>query len=430
MPLVAQVVLAACLAILLLSTLIGRKDGGPSLPKPESLWCHSAVTWPIVVKAALGSFIFDQDADGGTSYTLVTYGPAAVMSFALLVRRVRGDAKLFAPGIWVFVAVLMSLPFALVGATGIGGVLPVLFMLPLLLHGDKMIPLAAWFASARWSLLLIVFAITVTAFVAPLNVVGVCRLDKCSMFGEVLTSPITNNGNFAGIAVAILLPLAILGLRMFPMMLTAVAGLAMVELSGSRSAAIAVWLVVAVVLLASKNWARRAWLAWMVLVATLAATVITAVGDFPRDFATWRGGLWIRARELFEESPVFGFGPYFWSKQPQETAFIANYSPHNFWLEVAVAGGVIGLLCLAVAGVALLRRVDKQERYAFVTAFIAILAIGILEAPVQPGKLGLSPFAHLLPLMIAGTLEPRLIRKAGAKAYGAGSVSPEVPSRR
>lgn len=399
----AQLVLAACLGILLLATLIARKAGVPALPKPEGLWFHAAVTWPIVVKAALGSFIFSQDADGGTSYTLVTYGPAAVMSIVLLTQRVRGDAKIFAPGVWTFIAVALSLPFALTGSTGIGGILPVLFVLPLLLRGAEPIPLASWFKSVRWSLLLIVVAITGTAFVAPLNVVGVCRLDKCSIFGEVLTSPITNNGNFAGVAVAILLPLALLGLGKFPMLLTAIAGLAMVELSGSRSAAIAAWIVAAVVLMASKNWSRRSWIAGTVLIATLAASIVTAVGDFPPDFATWRGGLWIRARELFAESPVFGFGPYFWSKQPLEASFIANYSPHNFWLDIAVSGGVIGLVCMAAAGITLLRRVDKQERYAFVLAFIALLAIGILEAPIQPGKLGLAPFAHVLPLMIAAS---------------------------
>lgn len=399
----AQLALAACLGILLLASLIARNGGSPSLPKTDGLWFHATVTWPIVVKTALGSFIFSQDADGGTSYVLVTYGPAAVMSLVLLARRVRGDAKIFAPGVWTFIAVALSLPFALTGSAGIGGILPVLFILPMLFRGSDPFPLSAWFKSVRRSLLLIVSAITGTAFVAPLNVIGVCRLDKCSMFGEVLTSPITNNGNFAGLAVAILLPFALLGLPKFPMLMTAAAGLAMVELSGSRSAAIAAWIVTAVVMLSSKNWSRRSWIAGTVLFATLAASIVTAVGDFPPSFATWRGGLWIRARELFFESPVFGFGPYYWSEQPQEVSFIANYSPHNFWLEAAVSGGVIGLVCMAAAGITLLRSVDKQERYAFVMAFVALLAIGILEAPIQPGKLGLAPFAHLLPLMIAAT---------------------------
>ncbi|BCW64215.1 hypothetical protein StoSoilB22_31880 [Arthrobacter sp. StoSoilB22] len=35
--------------------------------------------------------------------------------------------------------------------------------------------------------------------------------------------------------------------------------------------------------------------------------------------------------------------------------------------------------------------------------FIAILALGVVEAPIQTAKLGLAPFAHLLPLIIGAS---------------------------
>lgn len=155
--------------------------------------------------------------------------------------------------------------------------------------------------------------------------------------------------------------------------------------------------------MASGNWGKRAWIAWLAFLGSLTASVVTAVGDFPADFATWRGGLWARAHELFAESPFIGSGPGFWVKQPQEVGFIANYSPHNIWLEIAISGGAFALVGAFVAGVALLRGVPKQERYALVLALTGLLALGILEAPVQAGRMGLAPFSHLLPLMVAAS---------------------------
>ncbi|YCK83497.1 O-antigen ligase family protein [Arthrobacter sp. D3-18] len=399
-----QVALLCCLALLSLAYITARKGESTRLPKLEMAWFHCTVTWPVVVKAALGSFIFSGDADSGTSYLLVTYGPALFMSVALLAFRVRGDAKLFSPGVWVFASVALSVPFIVFsGTSGVAGVLPTLLILPALFQRASPIPLEAWFRSARTSLLLVVMAIAGTALVAPINIIGLCRLDKCSAFGEVLTSPITNNGNFAGVAIALLLPLALLGLRKFPMILTAAAGLIMIEASGSRSAAISAWIVSAVVLLASKNWQSRAWIPIFAFAGVLVASVVTAVGTFPREFATYRGGLWSRAQELFSQQPIIGNGPGFWSAQPPEMSFLANYSPHNFWLEFAVSGGMVAVICVFAAGVALLRRVEKQERYALLMMFIAILALGVVEAPVQTAKFGLAPFAHLLPLIIGAS---------------------------
>ncbi|GGJ12410.1 O-antigen ligase family protein [Paenarthrobacter histidinolovorans] len=394
-----QGALLGCLALLGLALFLSRKATF-QLPRIEWLWFHGSVTWPIAVKAALGSFIFAADADSGTSYTLVTYGPALLMALVMLVSRLRKDAKPFAPGVWIFAGVAFSIPFTLFAGSGFTGVLPAVLLLPALLRRAAPIPLEAWFASARWSVFCVLLAVTATSFAAPENVIGLCRLDKCSIFGEVLTSPITNNGNFVGVAIAILLPLALLGLRATPLVLTAIVGLVVIEASGSRSAALSAWVVVVVVLLAAGNWDRRKWVSSLALACVLVASVVTAVGSFPREFATFRGGLWARAQELFQASPALGYGPTFWSNQPLELSLTANYSPHNIWLEFAVAGGVFGILCLTIAGITLLRKVAKEERYAIIMMLISLLALGIVEAPVQPGKFGLAPFAHLLPLII------------------------------
>jgi hypothetical protein len=57
------------------------------------------------------------------------------------------------------------------------------------------------------------------------------------------------------------------------------------------------------------------------------------------------------------------------------------------WLEIAISGGAVAVLGALVAGVALLRGVPRQERYAFVLVLIALVTLGILEAPVQAAKI-------------------------------------------
>ena len=409
---------------------VTRNDKAEVLPRLESLWFHSSLTWPVTVKAALGSFIFAADADSGTSYVLVTYGPALLMSLVMLAVRARRDAKLFIPGVWVFIGVALSVPFTLFAGTGFTGVLPIILILPALFRRGTPIPLQAWFRAARWSLLWILVAVSATSFAAPENVIGPCRLDKCSAFGEVLTSPITNNGNFIGVAIAILLPLALLGLRMFPLILTSIVSLAMVEASGSRSAALAAWVVVTVVVVASRNWGRNRWIAWVALFGALAASIVTAVGSFPREFATFRGGLWERAQELFLASPTLGYGPTYWSRQPLELSLTANYSPHNIWLEFAVAGGLVWIFCIASAGVTLIIHTEKNERYALVMMLLSVLALGALEAPIQPGKFGLAPFAHMLPLIIGASLAYRVAPAASTHTLPAHqSGMPKVVSK-
>lgn len=398
----AEVALATALFLILIVIRAGA-SADVKLPKLERAWFHLSITWPVAVKAALGSFIFSQAADEGANYAIVTYGPAAVVAVVLFLRRLRGDAKVFAPGLILFTMVMFSVPYLVFGDAGVAAFLPLLMSLPVVLRRWDAVPVSAWFGQARVSVLVLAGALLMTALTARTNVIGMCRMDKCSAFGEVLTSPITNNGNFAGVAVAILLPWALLGLPRFPMLLMSGASLLLIELSGSRSAAVAAWAVVAVVILASGNWAKRAWLAWGAFYGALLATIVTAVGDFPASFATWRGSLWARARELFAEAPFVGAGPNRWVQQPPENNFIANYSPHNFWLEIAVAGGVLALVATVVAAVLLLRKVEAGERYVFVLAGIALLALGILESPVQLGRSGLAPFSHLLPLMVAAS---------------------------
>ncbi|MFJ6003866.1 O-antigen ligase family protein [Arthrobacter sp. NPDC092385] len=369
------------------------------LPRLEAFWFQACITWPVIVKAAIGSLIFV--GDSGTSFTLVTYGPAIAASVFLLVSRVLSHPKVYAPALILFAFPVLAVPFLVFGRGGPVDLLPLLFFAPAVLYPKTTTSLDAWGRSARTGLVLIAASFASVAYTSPANVIGACRLDKCSAFGEVLTSPITNNGNFAGISVALLLSVALLGVRRFSFVLTAAGALLLVELAGSRAAELSAITVTVAFLIAGQSSKRRSFMGKAVLAAGLVGTLITALYPFAQTFATNRGYLWNRARELTGEHPILGWGPFYWGDQGDTTALIANYSPHNFWLELIVSTGFTGAALVVIAGVLLLRSQPPESRYATVLIIGSILLIGVLESPIQPALLGLAPFAHVLPLMIA-----------------------------
>lgn len=367
------------------------------------IWVHSVVTWPTIVKGAVGSLIFGSDADLLTSFSLVLYGPAVLASILVFFVRLHRRAALFAPGVILSGLLAWSLPHIAVSNFGISAFLPIVLALCVLFRSAKPTSVDPWCRQALLSIFLICVSVTATALVAKNNVIGPCRDDKCPLVGEVLWSPITGNGNFLGLAVAILLPWAIARLRLLALLPAIVGGTAIVELSGSRSAlvtAVAVVLAVGVTRVIKRGRLNGA---YAVLAVGLIASIITAIFPFERNFATYRGGLWDQARGLIESHPIAGAGPYMWVRLPDEARFFANYSPHNLWLDIILSGGLVAAALLVVGAAILLKGVPALERDVFILAIGGLAVAGILEAPVQPSKLGILPFAHLLPLFVASS---------------------------
>lgn len=400
--------MGATFAIVLATVLLAvatwvKRDGLPRLPPVEAAWFHAAVTWPILMKASLGSFLFaDALADGRASYTLIVYGPAAIMGVIAFAHRLTAPgARVFGAGLIVVLAQAFVLPQVVFGEEQPTAVLIAIAMtLPIAMRSRSSIALWAWVQHARVALTVVAGSVLIVALLSPGLIIGACRLDKCSLFGETVISPITNNGNFLGVAAALIFPLTLARAGFWRSVVLAAGSLVLVEVSGSRSALIAMAVVIGAVLISTVT--RRSGLGVaLALTGTLAATAVTALVQFPSTFATYRGGLWTRARDLLLGNEFFGLGPTYWSRNEQEISMFPNYSPHNVWLELAVSGGVLMVAVVVVAGWWSVRTVPPIPRPHFLLLIVAVLAVGVLEAPLAPAKLGLAPFALLLPLMVA-----------------------------
>jgi hypothetical protein len=399
------IVAAALIACVLV---FDRRNSAAALPVTERLWFHSTITWPVVVKAAFGPFVFGSGANStGTSFTLVTYGPAIIMAIVLaLIRLARPGATPFLPAIVYGFVALLGVPYLFEGGTLLN-VIPVVLVLPLMIHSEARILLSSWFREARFGLLSIAAALALTGLISRGTLIGDCRADKCTVFGDVLISPLTNNGNFAGISMVIVFAIACFGMKPIPTLILAVSVVSLVDLSGSRSADIAALTTAVISIAVSFRAESRSVLVTLAFLGGLLGSLTTALVAFPQTFATDRGALWIQARRLITDNPFVGWGPNYWTTQVNDGYFIANYSPHNFWLEIAVSGGAVSLVALIVAGVLLLRSPVPSIRFAVMLPVAVLLIVGMLEAPVQPGNVALAPFAPLIPLMIGSTLARR-----------------------
>lgn len=377
---------------------------GPRIPVPELVWFHATVTWTVVAKAVVGGFRFDASEGFGTEYYAFAFGPGVVAAVFLFARRLLSrNPRLFLPGQLYFIAIAVAIPFALFDQFNVTVLLAAVFGLPLLLYGSRPLSIAGLGHQARMSVTVIAAAITIAGFVDREIILGPCRVwrgdDKCSITGEILTSPILTNGNFAGLSVAILGTWALIGLSKWATLVLGLAIVGIVELSGSRSALVAV-IVVVILMLLTKFDSTRPRLPYFALGGALVVSIVPIIGTFPPDFATNRGMLWERAKEIFEASPFFGMGPNYWTTQ---TFTFANYSPHNIWLELFVAGGIIAATAVFAAGAFALRSARADARPYIAVAFACILIIGVLEAPVQPGTLGVLPFAMTIPLLVVSS---------------------------
>lgn len=405
-------------AAMIAGAAVWKHPNWPRLPVAEALWFHTIVTWPILMKASLGSLIFASILSGEeTSYTAVVYGPAFIGGMVLFATRAtRPGARLFGPGILVVLGVALALPHVVFGSGNpLPALLSIAMTLPIALRSSIEITYTAWIGQARWALAAIALSIIMVGLTSPSLIVAGCRLDKCSIFGETLTSPITNNGNFLGVAVALLLPFALARAQLIQALLLAGGALILIEASGSRSALIAAGVVVLAVVISQIS-DRPTLGPALGLLGAIAASVTTAVVLFPPTFATYRGVLWQRARALLQGNELFGLGPSYWADNEQVISGFPNYSPHNVWLELVVSGGVVLAGLIAIAGWWAVRVVSKGARPYLLLAIVAVLAIGSLEAPLAPSKLGLTPFALLLPLIVA-TGYPVRIRVYGSKSF-------------
>ncbi|MGZ8176976.1 hypothetical protein ACXVUM_03530 [Williamsia sp. SKLECPSW1] len=370
----------------------------------EDRWAAVAVVlvtaWPMAWTFVFGPVIVSTPAS--SLFPALWYLPSAVIAVLLLRRAFDSPGfRIDLPVAMIAgVSVLALFPLLLDGGTFseiqrwvLGGVL---LTIPLLKRERVTLAALAW--AARASLLVIAITVLVAVTVVP-GAVGSCRTDKCGSAGEALTSAFAGNGNVLGLAVALLLPFALVGRRWPHVIALLVAVVALGELAGSRTALIGVGIVTLMTVALRTSSAHRA-IHLIGLLASLGLSLLPVLLSYGDEAFSFRGTLWNEAKLLIGRHLVLGAGPAFWERLGTTSVYDANYSPHNAWLDTTLSVGVAGVIVIVGAMALKAFLLEGEERSVFIVAVCGLLGISTLESLMTPYFLGILPCVPVLLLMI------------------------------
>ncbi|BBZ22090.1 O-antigen ligase family protein [Mycolicibacter hiberniae] len=368
------------------------------------LWVFLVAAWPFITVYVVGPLIWASPDQAGRFFPALQYTPAAICSTVGVVRGLResrtqvslpaaliGTSLLFAAvSVW-FSGRVQVLNFIMAGALFMGVVLK-----------QGVTPVRTLSVAAQVSLLAMSAAVTLAVIVNPGRVLTHCRLDKCGAVTQVLTSPLSANGNVLGIATVLLIPFACATLTLRRCMVL-LAGVGAFQLLAMSRTAIFALVTVSVALLLIK---ARTSLRWQLRVASTALAVGFCASFFPlfvkfsgSSYAE-RGYVWQAGRDAIGQAPVFGHGPSYWWLVAQNALFDVNYSPHNGWYDILISVGAWGAL-VVVGGVILQLTTTASAALPYLfTYYACVLSINVFESVYVPYFLGIMPIAALLPLML------------------------------
>lgn len=227
---------------------------------------------------------------------------------------------------------------------------------------------------------------------------------KCSVFG-VLYTGVVENENSLGISLALSFPFVLIALKGRLRTFGAIAMIAAVVGSESRSSQFAIAATLAVFVLSRATRRTR-----MIQIAAVGMTVFALVfvlvesrGDSLR--FTNRAGLWDLAIDGFNGHPWLGQGGAAWSKL--STAGVIGdasaYSPHNQWLDILYAGGLLAGVLFVVLIVQVLRSGRGPEAGQAALVLFSAMSVGVFErgwGVVYPDRF----FWSLVAVCLAGSL--------------------------
>jgi len=389
----AQLVLLISALVLLLIPTTG--------PRFRDVWRSSYYLW---VVAGLGlpgllrvtELVQDDSVSANELLSVVRYVPMLLLGAFIGIRGlIRG--KLF--GGHLLLLLTVSIPIAFVASeSSPTPFIAAIAFLPALAVDREPVDLRVVLLAAVHSLKAIVLLAAV--YGAGGSIIGACRLDKCSLWGQQLGE--LGSGNALGVAISVLvLPLVLMARKTAWAVIAVVCSGLLVDLCSSRSAVI-IWLfssVAALLIRATSGLRARVRIRLITAFTSITALLVVgvALATWSPDAFTYRGILWMRAQELILDNPLLGVGSTFWVRQPQTTALLANYSTHNLALEVVLSTGALGALSLLGALVMCARRAAPEALIIGLGVAVVWLAGGITEVTSAPGRLYLIP--ALLPLV-------------------------------
>lgn len=229
-----------------------------------------------------------------------------------------------------------SLPSASIGSA---------FMLAVLLGASTLTPgKGAWLGAAT---LMLVIAIASGLFTAwrPDDGARPCGLDKCGQL-DVLIQGLTSSENAFALLIALALPFAWYAFDGAVRTWALLYGLVWLALIGSRTSLVAcgafLLLLLALRFRATAHTAAHAALG----VGVIVSLTLPWLSFIEPDTFSLRGTVWALARQRVQDAWLLGYGADDWPKLVEQ-GYIpsgAVYSPHNQWLEVAYAAGLVGVV--------------------------------------------------------------------------------------
>jgi hypothetical protein len=244
-----------------------------------------------------------------------------------------------------------------------------------------------------------------------------CRADKCGPFGWLFNGVFPNENTY-GLPLALSIPFVWMAFRGRGKIVLVLYVAFMAFVTGSRLSEIAA--VAALVCLVALRPGRKTLAAVGVAVAAVAGLVLPVLADSP-DALSDRGHFWQIAIERLAASPIHGFGAKAWEGlyETGQIPLAGSYSPHNQWLDVLYAGGLIGLIVFVV----LLGRILLQGD--FVTAACVVIPVLVASSMERPWSFGISDWITFS--LVAATLVTSSTRPAPRPA-GAVSVPSSDPA--
>ena len=398
----AAIVLTA--ATVLFAYICWGRESYRGIDMPQMVWFGTMTAWPIAVIYGIAPAVWSDAESAGPIFVLMMWTPGvAASSYALLEALASGRGRVdiaaaVIGALLVFVAVDMVI-------TGSGRMVNLVIAVSLFagfVVRDRGYSLRQVAVGARVALAVTAAVLLLSVLFNADQVVGACRVDKCTNLGAALTSPFAGNGNLVGILVTLLLPFA--GYRLSPVKVVAataaVGGIGL--LAGSRTALAAVVVAGGLALLLASGAALE--LRRLVLTLALAGAFVYSMFPFYVGYSvsdySLRGYLWNQAFRLIPDQLLFGHGPSYWADAGKSTVFTANYSPHNGWLEMLVSVGLWGAALVVVSAVVKVVSLRGTAREYAMAYFATVLCISSLEAVYLPYFLGIAPFAAFIPYFL------------------------------
>ncbi len=334
------------------------------------------------------------------------FGPLVAIAIVVTIGNLAKGAVIRPAGLLLAAFFLLTFAFSVTENQLLMPLTSLCVLLPAIIIPSRGYSSEALHAGLRDSIRVALVFLAILTLATPGQIIGICRSDKCSLWGLAL-GPL-GTGNAFGMYLALAAGVAVVLARNRLTVLATVAASGLLVDASSGRAAMLSWsfaVAAAGIWRLTRSSRGKRLLSWF-CAASASSVLIVGLGSWRPDDFTGRANLWIVARELFSSSPIFGYGPSFWVRQDRTSYVDSNYATHNLLWELLISAGFLGLVLIVLSLAMLLKNADSKMRGVTLVFTSSWLASCILEVTAAPGRLYLIPGALLL-IYVYGQARPR-----------------------